>query len=207
LSSPSIVIIDYGVGNLNSILNAFFRLNYFKASVSRDFNVIANADGVILPGVGAFGYCSNNLKSYGLIPVLDRFVLEKKKPVLGICVGMQLFAANSEENPESIGLGWIPGNVVKISSVKDLKIPHVGWNDININYGGGILKNSLTNDNFYFDHSYYLDCPKKYIQSSVSYGNKISASISFNNIFGVQFHPEKSQNNGLRIFNSFAKLL
>ena len=202
-----IIIIDYGVGNLKSILAAFTRLKYTNTRISSDHEDILNADALVLPGVGAFGFCAQNLSDRGLRPVLATAVLENKKPILGICVGMQLFGTTSEESPGAKGLNWIPGVVRKISTTAKLPLPHVGWNQIINLKQEGILKSSLNGDNFYFDHSFYLDCDKSLTSSNVDYGIALTASVAKENIHGVQFHPEKSQENGLRIFNLFGKSL
>ncbi len=203
--NTKITIIDYGVGNLKSILAAFTRLNYTNTRISSNHEEILNSEALVLPGVGAFGFCAQNLSDRGLRPILATAVLEDKKPILGICVGMQLFGTNSEESPGAKGLNWIPGVVRKISTTTKIPLPHVGWNSlVNLRHDG-ILKNSLNGDNFYFDHSFYLDCDESLISSNVNYGNALTASITKENIHGVQFHPEKSQENGLRIFNLFGK--
>jgi imidazole glycerol-phosphate synthase subunit HisH len=200
-----ITIIDYGVGNLNSILAAFKRLNYTNTNISSDPKEILNSEALVLPGVGAFGHCAQNLTDRGLRPILNEAVLDHKKPILGICVGMQLFGTWSEESQGAQGLNWIPGVVRKINTLPNLSVPHVGWNQLMNLKQEGILKNSKDGDNFYFDHSYYLDCSENFISSIVNYGIDLTASVMKSNIHGVQFHPEKSQENGLRVFNLFGK--
>jgi len=137
--------------------------------------------------------------------ILDDQVLNKKKPVLGICIGMQLMADISEENGHYQGLGWINGTVKKIPPQKNLLVPHVGWNEITPLLGKQVLFSNAVFDNpsFYWDHSYHFECQDEYIAATVDYGTKLTAIIAHDNIFGVQFHPEKSQTNGLRLFRSF----
>ncbi len=202
---PRITIVDYGVGNLESILTAFRRLDYSNTKISSDHEEILNSEALILPGVGAFGFCAQNLTDRGLRPILNKAVLDDRKPILGICVGMQLFGTSSEESQDAEGLNWIPGIVRKIDTKSKLSVPHVGWNQLAYLKQEGILKNSISGDNFYFDHSFFLDCDTSFITSVVDYGGNLTASVMKNNIHGVQFHPEKSQENGLRIFNLFGK--
>jgi len=197
-----ILIIDYKLGNHQSVANALDFLGY-KFLISNSISDILRADAYILPGVGAFGEAMKNLTSLKIIDVLEQEVLKRNKPILGICLGMQIMAEDSEENGNFKGLGWIKGHVVKMHPKKGNRIPHVGWNNIKV-----ILKNPLfsrvTGDaNYYFDHSYHVICDKKNVAGIVLYGYKMTAAITNNNIFGIQFHPEKSQINGLRLYKSF----
>lgn len=199
----NIVIVDYGVGNTNSVSNAIKYLGYNKLTISDDENVIKNADVLILPGVGAFEEAVNNLRARNLDVILNEEVLGKKKPILGICVGMQLMATLSEENGIHQGLNWIEGKVKKLQLPKEFAVPHVGWNDVTINTIQPLFDRNTENSNFYFDHSYYFDSNSEYISAYCDYHIKVTAAIQKENIFGVQFHPEKSQTNGLKLFKDF----
>jgi len=199
----NIVIVDYGVGNTYSVANAIKYLGYSKLSISDEESVINKADVLILPGVGAFEEAINNLRKRNLHQVLNQQVLVKKKPILGICVGMQLMASFSEENGIHEGLNWIEGRVKKMELPCMFPVPHVGWNDISITLKPPLFDLTSTNANFYFDHSYSFNCEEEYISAFCDYSIKVTAAIQKENIFGVQFHPEKSQTNGLKLFRSF----
>lgn len=199
-----LAIVDYGVGNIQSILNAFDRLGLQSIKVSKNKNELRKMDGLILPGVGAFGTCSAKLKKNGLSNILNELVILKKKPILGICVGMQLMANISEENGYHEGLGWIPGKVIKIKKKKiNLTIPHVGWNNVDLKQPNPLFKEITNKSHFYFDHSYHYLCEKKYVAATCKYGINLNVAISYKNIFGVQFHPEKSSLAGLRLYRGF----
>ncbi len=203
MNNPTIVIIDYGVGNTHSVLNAIKFLGYKKIIISDSEIIIKKADALILPGVGAFEECISNLKLRKLDIILNESVIVNKKPILGICVGMQLLATTSEENGLHNGLDWIKGSVKKINVPKPLAVPHVGWNDV-ISKNENILFNrNVENANFYFDHSYHFDCEEQYVAGYCDYGTRITAAVQRENVYGVQFHPEKSQTNGLKLFRSF----
>lgn len=206
MGKNKILIIDYGVGNHQSVINALNSLGY-DFLVSNKKEHILNSDIYIFPGVGAFNEAMKNLNNLGLVELLKKQILEKKKPILGICLGFQLLADYSEENGFHKGLGFVKGGVVKFKSKKGLRIPHVGWNTIEI-----IKKNPLFSKlekfpSFYFDHSYYLECDSSYVSAKCFYGRDVVAAVQKDNIFGVQFHPEKSQNNGLKLFRSFLNSL
>ena len=203
MNNPSIVIIDYGVGNTHSVTNAIKYLGYKNLKISDSETHIKDADALILPGVGAFEECANNLKARNLDTILNEQVLVQKKPIMGICVGMQLLATASEEMGLHDGLNWIPGRVKKLTIPKPLAVPHVGWNDVISAEGNALFQRNTQNANFYFDHSYYFDCDEKYVAGYCDYGIKVTAAVQKDNIFGVQFHPEKSQTNGLKLFRSF----
>src|SRR3989344_1794721 len=196
-----VLVIDYGVGNHLSILNALDFLGY-TYHVSHKKEDIRAAKAYILPGVGAFNEAMKNIEQLGFRDVLAEEVLQKKKPLLGICLGMQILAESSEENGYHQGLGWIKGNVVKMKS-SDVKVPHVGWNDVTIKKNAPLFSKTPEKTHFYFDHSYHISCDSSIISATCFYGTEITAAIQQENIFGVQFHPEKSQNNGLRIYRSF----
>jgi glutamine amidotransferase len=199
----NIVIIDYGVGNTYSVSNAIKYLGYKKLMVSNIEKEIREADALILPGVGAFDEATRNLKARNLIEVLNEEVLGKGKPILGICLGMQLLASASEENGFHEGLNWIEGRVKKLELPNGFAVPHVGWNDVTCNFSDPLFNRNADNSNFYFDHSYYFDCDEKYVAAYCNYGVKVTAAVQHKNIFGVQFHPEKSQTSGLKLFRSF----
>ena len=198
-----LAILDYGVGNIRSIINAFARLNVHSIETTNQKNRLIQADGIILPGVGAFSACVSRLENTGLIETLNEVVLINKKPILGICVGMQLMANSSKEGGYNDGLGWIPGRVERIKAQGDLRVPHVGWNKIEVVNSSPIFNNLKSESHFYFDHSYHYIGDMKYVAATCHYGEKLNVAISLNNIFGVQFHPEKSALSGLRMFRGY----
>ena len=199
----SIIIVDYGVGNIKSIQNAFKSLNVGIPKLSNNYKDLRDASGLILPGVGAFEACINNLEKFKLIAPLNELVIERKKPILGICVGMQLMANSSTEGGMYEGLGWIPGEVVHLDNSRGLQVPHVGWNDITTRQKNALLESINDGSHFYFDHSYHFVCDTNYVAATVDYGVMINAAVNHDNIFGVQFHPEKSANTGLKLFRGF----
>ena len=209
-----IAIIDYETGNLKSVSKALELAsnNVLKRSnieVINSAKALNNFDKVVLPGQGSFKQCFQSLNSiHGIFDELTDFVMFKKKPILGICVGMQLFATFGDEDGGSDGLGWIGGEVKKIN-LKDLslKLPHMGWNNIQISSNSKLL-NGINNDShFYFVHSYSFDVDeKKYISATTNYSIEIVSAIEKENIFGTQFHPEKSQANGIKILENFIKI-
>ena len=203
MTNQKIVLIDYGVGNTQSVSNAISSLGYKKLKISDNAKLIAEADVLILPGVGAFEECAKNLRDRNLENILNEVVLVKKKPILGICVGMQLLATYSEENGLHKGLNWIEGRVKKLTLPAQYAVPHVGWNDVVPGMVDPLFSRNAVNSNFYFDHSYYFDCDEKYVAGYCDYGIKVTAAVQDENIFGVQFHPEKSQTSGLKLFRSF----
>lgn len=198
-------IIDYGLGNINSIKNVFLKNGVEDIVYSRKEAVLSQCDALFLPGVGAFEPAINSLKETGLIPFLEEEVLKKKKPIMAICLGMQLLFENSQEGGNFEGLGWIPGNVTRFKVEYGLRIPHMGWNEISIK-NESFLFNDVPDDlNFYFVHSYHVNCPEDYILASCHYGEEFPCVIQRENIFGAQFHPEKSQLNGIRMIENFIK--
>ena len=200
-----IALIDYGSGNLQSAYKALELVSncknkIFITSNSKD---LLKADKIILPGVGAFADCIKGLKSIsGMTDVLNEVVLEKKKPFLGICIGMQLLATKGKEKGDHDGLGWIKGKVIKIKKIKKIKIPHMGWNTVKVISKHPILKRKKFES--YFVHSYNFICKnKKNIIATCDYQQKITAIVGKENIIGTQFHPEKSQKIGLEILKNF----
>lgn len=201
------VIIDYGSGNIESVFNA---LNQVKTPsqeiiISNNPFDLKSATSLILPGVGAFADCVNGLKAVsGLAQELRKQVTVEKKPFLGICVGMQVLASIGYEDGEHQGLGFINGKVEKIPESFGLKIPHMGWNDIIVKNNHEILSNIKSGDHFYFANSYHFRCQNEHNEMAhVEYGLKICAAIAKDNIFGAQFHPEKSGESGLKLLKNF----
>lgn len=200
-----IAIIDYDAGNLKSVEKA---LTFLKQDclITRDFREIEKADKVILPGVGAFGNAMEQLKKYELDKVI-REVTEEKKPFLGICLGLQLLFEGSEESDGVEGLCLLDGQIVKIPDSEGLKIPHIGWNSLNLQNDGRLFKNMEDMPYVYFVHSYYLKAKdEKIVTATTEYGTHIHASVERDNIFACQFHPEKSGTVGLQILSNFAAL-
>ena len=199
-----ISIIDYGFGNVRSLQNSLSYLGY-DSVVTSDKEVISKSEKLFLPGVGAFGDAMNSLRKCDLIDLLNNEVLVKGKPIFGICLGMQLMAKSSLEHGNHDGLGWIDSEIIRIPNSTNLKIPHVGWNEIVIEESDpvffGLPKNSL---DFYFVHSFYMKCNvRNDISSTVKYGAELTSSIRKENIVATQFHPEKSQDNGLKLLENW----
>jgi imidazole glycerol-phosphate synthase subunit HisH len=195
-----VVIIDYGMGNVSSVEKALDFLN-IKNVISNDENIIKNSSAILLPGVGSFSQGMNNLVKLNLVDLLTDEVVNKKKPFLGICLGMHLIFEKGNEPYECDGLGWVKGEVKKLD-LDGLKIPHMGWNDIEVQNNKYYSKNN--NFDFYFIHSYHvLPTFKSEIAATVNYGIDIVASIQKGNIFATQFHPEKSQQSGLCLLKEF----
>ncbi len=200
-----IAIIDYDAGNLKSVEKALVYLNQ-EVVVSRDPSVILSADKVILPGVGSFGDAMNNLDHFGLIDTIKK-VAANKTPFLGICLGLQLMFERSDETPGAEGLSLLPGEILKIPPKEGLKIPHMGWNSLNIKPNATLFK-GIPNDSYvYFVHSYYLKAANEdIVAASTEYSTHIHASVESGNLFGCQFHPEKSSDVGLQILRNFSAL-
>ena len=198
-------IIDYDAGNIRSVEKALSYLGA-KTVVSRNPETLKNADKVILPGVGSFGQAMENLHRYELIPVI-RDMIEDGKPFLGICLGLQLLFESSEESPGAEGLGILKGKILKIPSSPGLKIPHMGWNSLQLQNNGRLFRNIPQDTYVYFVHSYYLQAQEPEIVKAVTgYGTEIHASVEKDNVFACQFHPEKSGKYGLEILKNFAEL-
>lgn len=228
-----IVIVDYGMGNLRSILKKLEMIQV-KAVISSKVEDIKSAEKLILPGVGHFGQGMKNIKEYGLLPILNTKVMEEKTPILGVCLGMQLFADWSEEG-DAAGLGWIQGKIVRFHfndvlqkfndvpqtlsndflernndsqkssvAIRKLSIPHVGWNTMDVRQDSAILKGISPSTRFYFTHSYHFEeLEKEYVIATTSYGYDFPSVVKKNNIYGTQFHPEKSHLTGLKIYKNF----
>ncbi|MGN0317792.1 MAG: imidazole glycerol phosphate synthase subunit HisH [Lachnospira sp.] len=200
-----IAIIDYDAGNLKSVEKALISLGQ-EVIVSRDSSEILKADKVILPGVGAFGDAMNNLDHFGLIDTIKK-VADNGTPFLGICLGLQLLFKESEESPGVEGLNILPGKIIKIPPCEGLKIPHMGWNSLDVKDGAKLFKGIDKNPYVYFVHSYYLKADdESIVAASTEYSTHIHASVESGNVFACQFHPEKSSDVGLRILKNFAAL-
>lgn len=201
-----IVVIDYGVGNIGSILNMLKKVGAMSVC-SADVDTIENAEKLILPGVGSFDQAIVKLDGSGLIPILNRRVMEDHIPILGICLGMQLFAEKSEEGTTK-GLGWLNATVKRFDFVDgsiDLKIPHMGWNRVEIQKENVLFKEMCENNRFYFVHSYHIVChDENNVAGITHYGYPFTSIIQKANIYGVQFHPEKSHKFGMQILKNFA---
>ena len=207
----NVTIVDYNSGNISSVTNSFKEVAKEKVNikVTSDLNKIKSSDKVVLPGQGSFKSCIDALKNInGLIDTLNEFVINKKKPLLGICVGLQMFADIGYEEIETEGLGWISGKVSKIDNQNGkFKLPHIGWNEINILKYNKIFKNIENNSHMYFVHSYeFVPEDKSVISATTDYSSNIVASVENENIFGTQFHPEKSDKIGLKIVENFIKI-
>lgn len=197
-----IIIIDYGMGNLKSISSAFKYLNIENIILSNDYAVIKHADRILLPGVGSFVKAMEQIKELELDKILDEIVLEYKKPIFGICLGMQLLCKSSEEEGGGEGLGYIDAECKKFS-IENLKVPHVGFNQVMINPHAKLYDGFVGENDFYFTHSYRLESSNDITQSMCNYGENFIASYEHGNIVGTQFHPELSQTNGLKLLKNF----
>ena len=207
----NVTIVDYNSGNISSVINSFKEVagKNVNIEVTSDIKKIKQSDKIVLPGQGSFKSCINALNSIdGMIFTLDEFVNNEKKPLLGICVGFQMFADIGYEETETKGLGWISGKVLKIDNQQgNYKLPHIGWNQIKILKNSKILKNIEDNSHMYFVHSYeFIPEDKGVITTTTKYSSEIVCSVEKNNIFGTQFHPEKSDNEGLKIIKNFINL-
>ena len=203
-----ITIIDYGLGNIRAFVNVYERLN-IKTKVAHNAGDLSDATKIILPGVGAFDYAMKQLNASGMRDELDNKVLGEKTPVIGICVGMQILANSSEEGILP-GLGWIDGEVKLFDTSKiqhKTRLPHMGWNNITPLNGHELLNGLDVQSRFYFLHSYYFVCHNENeIISTTEYGISYASAVNRENIFGIQFHPEKSHSNGIQLLHNFAKL-
>ena len=206
-----VIIVDYSSGNISSVINSFKEVAQDKATieVTSDLNKIKVSDKIVLPGQGSFKSCVDALnKISGLNDTLNEFVIANKKPILGICVGLQMFADVGYEETETKGLGWISGKVSKINNQNGkFKLPHIGWNEINIVKDSKIFNNIEDKSHMYFVHSYeFIPKDKSIIAATTDYSSKVVCAAEKENIFGTQFHPEKSDKIGLRIIENFIAL-
>jgi len=207
----NVTIVDYNSGNISSVVNSFQEVakNKIYLEVTSDIKKIRSSDKLVLPGQGSFKSCVDALNSInGLLETHNEFVINDKKPLLGICVGLQMFADIGYEETETKGLGWISGKVSKIDNQSGkFKLPHIGWNQINIVKDSKIYKGIENNSHMYFVHSYeFLPNDKNVISATTDYSSNIVCSVEKENIFGTQFHPEKSDKIGLKIIDNFINL-
>jgi len=200
-----LVIIDYGMGNIRSIVGAFKFLGLQEIVISGRLSEISMADRLVLPGVGSFALAMENIRKSGIDKILKKVVVEEKKPILGICLGMQLMGESSEEEGLNRGLGFISANITKFNN-KIIKVPHVGFNQVKFPDNSMLYKGFNQLSDFYFSHSFQVQSDMDISQAVCKYGNKFIASYEVDNIVGVQFHPELSQTNGLRLLDNFIKL-
>jgi glutamine amidotransferase len=207
----NVTIVDYKSGNISSVINSFKEVAKDKVNieVTSDLNKIKSSDKIVLPGQGSFKSCVDALNNInGLVDTLNEFAINDKKPLLGICVGLQMFADIGYEEIETKGLGWIPGKVSKIDNKQGkFKLPHIGWNEISIIKKSEIYKDIENKSHMYFVHSYeFIPEDKNVISATTDYSSKIVCSVEKKNLFGTQFHPEKSDKIGLQIIKNFIKL-
>ena len=207
----NVTIVDYNSGNISSVINSFKEIAKDKINIEVTSNLekIKSSDKVILPGQGSFKSCIDALNNInGLVDILNELVIINKKPLLGICVGLQMFADTGYEEIETKGLGWISGKVSKIDNQNGkYKLPHIGWNQLNIIKHSKIFEGIKNNSHMYFVHSYeFIPENRDVISSTTDYSSNIVCSIEKENIFGTQFHPEKSDKMGLKILNNFINI-
>ena len=201
-----IAIIDYGAGNIQSVSKALAHIGC-EAFITRDKDKILKADGAVLPGVGSFGDTMDTMTEYGIKDTIIEYT-KSGKPFLGICLGLQLLFPKSEESPDAEGLGIFDGSITKIPSGEGLKIPHIGWNSLDIKKNDGLFKGIGKNPYVYFVHSYFLNASDKSIVSAqTEYGVTIDAAVEKGNVYATQFHPEKSGETGLKILRNFADIV
>jgi glutamine amidotransferase len=209
-----LTVVDYGVGNLRSIAKSIEKANFdnnlnYSIKISSNVNDVKKSDKIVLPGQGSFKACKNGIDSIkGLQEELNESVLVKKKPIYGICAGMQLFATEGHEEETTHGLNWISGEVNRLDlDSSNLKIPHMGWNELKTENSSKVFKDIDIKDHAYFIHSYeFIPKDKKVISLTSNYGKDVMAAVSLENIFGSQFHPEKSQSTGIKILTNFLNL-
>ena len=207
----NVTIVDYNSGNISSVINSFKEVakEKIKIDVSSNLDKIKSSDKIVLPGQGSFKSCVDALSSIdGLVDALNEFTIINKKPLLGICVGLQMFADIGYEESETKGLGWISGKVSKIDNQNGkFKLPHIGWNELNIVKDSQIFKDIKNKSHMYFVHSYeFIPEDKDVISATTDYSSNIVCSVEKENIFGAQFHPEKSDKEGLKLIDNFLNL-
>jgi imidazole glycerol-phosphate synthase subunit HisH len=201
-----IAIINYGVGNLLSVQNMFRRIGV-ECALTSESSVIEKASHILLPGVGHFDYCMRQFNSSGLRPLIERKVMQDHIPVLGICVGHQMLFSKSEEGEEA-GLGWLEGVVVKFKvdqMDQQQKIPHMGWSDLSL-ANDATLFQGILEPRFYMVHSYYVECSEEIVAAKAEYGYDFVTAVEKENIFGTQFHPEKSHKFGMQLLKNFSQI-
>lgn len=205
MGRSGIAIVNCGLGNIGSVANALEWLQepHFLAERSTD---LYHADGIILPGVGAFAAAMQRLGDSGLLDELRNQVCGERKPVLGICIGMQILANTSEEGGLHNGLGWLDASVEKLEPDEALRVPHVGWNNVSMTRPSRLFAGIENGAHFYFDHSYRFVCDPVAVTTVCNYGGAFTASIESGNVFATQFHPEKSQRNGLKLLRNFGAI-
>jgi glutamine amidotransferase len=196
-----IAVVDYGMGNVRSVERALHSLRA-EAVITREPEVLRAAERIVLPGVGAFGVAMERLHALGLVAILDELVLERRVPTLGVCLGMQLVCTESFEHGEHKGLGWIPASVRRLEpGEQNLRVPHVGWNDVTARPGAWLVDGSGV---FYFVHSFYVDPENDAdVAATCRYGVEFAAALEHENVVATQFHPEKSQRDGLALLERF----
>jgi len=200
-----IAIIDYGLGNIQAFKDVYSRLG-IPATIAKSPADLNNATKLILPGVGSFDHAMTKLNESGMRPKIEQLIVETKMPILGVCVGMQIMTTSSEEG-ELQGLGWIDATVKRFDSEKCIVLPHMGWNDVSPKSESELFKNMDKKIIFYFLHEYYLDASESSnIEATSDYFGEFTCSVRKNNIFGVQFHPEKSHNFGMLLLKNFAEI-
>ena len=207
----NVTIVDYKSGNISSVINSFQAVaqDNININVTEDLNQIKSSDKIVLPGQGSFKSCIDALNNIrGLVDTLKDFALVNKKPLLGICVGLQMFADVGYEEAETKGLGWIPGKVSKIDNKNGkYKLPHIGWNEIEFMKNSKIYDGIENKSHMYFVHSYeFIPEDKSVISATVDYSTRVVCSIEKENLFGTQFHPEKSDKVGLKVIENFINL-
>lgn len=197
-----ITIIDYGMGNLGSVFNAFHAIGV-EAEITSDPTRLTHSSGIVLPGVGAFGDGMKNLKNSGFVDALNQIVIQDKRPFLGVCLGQQLLGSIGFEYGENPGLNWIPGPVQKLIATDSLRLPHIGWNDVRVTKTDGLYKGLGDQATFYFVHTFALQADPSYVSGYCDYGTDFVASIEWENISATQFHPEKSHKTGLALLRNW----
>ena len=199
-------ILNYGLGNVKAILN-LYNYHRVKAKLINSKNDFDLVERLILPGVGSFDNAIKLFSLSGMRDEVEKFVLEKKMPILGICVGMQILGFRSEEGNEN-GLNWINGEIRKINfSHQKLPLPHIGWNEVSLKLKDPLFENINDKRSFYFVHSYKFQCDDEFVVATTNYGQNINAAVQKGNVFGVQFHPERSQKKGLYLINNFVNYI